>query len=247
MSRPDYRPDDDDDPSGEDFSSDERPWTEEQWEKFMKESDARAARFGELLETLIDHPDRDVVVAREMGWNDFADALEEHKRQEAEGDEDKGGDKEASAGELPAGVADWDEEDDPVEAIPAYALATDVGEEVREALEPWMKGPPAPANAGRAEVERDERLGEAFIGIHIAAAKLAGGHGMGYEDEVLCGHIVNCRRALAGAEQSEEALKALADDGTLPREVVDRLVPRVREVEDAIKARIAELRARVWW
>jgi hypothetical protein len=48
----------------------EKPWNEEQWERFMKRSEARADRFGELLETLVDHPDRDKIIAREMGWKE---------------------------------------------------------------------------------------------------------------------------------------------------------------------------------
>jgi hypothetical protein len=53
----------------EEDEEDERPWDEPQWEAFMKESDVRAARFGELFETLIDDPDRDEKIAEEMGWN----------------------------------------------------------------------------------------------------------------------------------------------------------------------------------
>lgn len=276
---------DDDEPSFE--QPDERPWTEEQWEKFMKESDARAARFGELLETLRDHPRRDVVVAREMGWDDFADELEAHAAAEAAGggaesteasdEHDAGGaeeigaaddegdqpePKDADAGERPRrgrrhrrrrrrdGDEDdplgLDEMDAELAAIPAYVMAMEVGERVTDGLKPWMDGP-VKERRTPAEEDHDARLGEAFIGIHIAAAKLSGGHAMGYEDDALCGNIVNCKRALEGAEQSERALRALGEDGMLPKELVDDLAPRVREVADAIRARIAELRARVWW
>ena len=54
------------------------PWTEAQWEKMMRESDLKSARFGELLETLIDHPERDKIVAREMGWTELADMMEQN-------------------------------------------------------------------------------------------------------------------------------------------------------------------------
>src|SRR4051794_953627 len=46
--------------------SSERPWTEAQWEAFMKRSDARSARFGELLETLRDDPDAQAKLDHEM-------------------------------------------------------------------------------------------------------------------------------------------------------------------------------------
>jgi|SRR5688500_1101241 len=58
---------------------DEKPWSEEEWLADMKRNDARADRFGELLETLRDHPDRDARVAREMGWDQLADRLDEQR------------------------------------------------------------------------------------------------------------------------------------------------------------------------
>ena len=77
---------------------DDRPWSEEKWEAFMKEGDLRAARFGELLETFIDHPDRDEIVAREMGWDDLADAVAEKKRL-GEWSDDEDDEEEDDAGE----------------------------------------------------------------------------------------------------------------------------------------------------
>jgi hypothetical protein len=56
----------DDEPDG-------RPWTEAQWERFMQQSDARSAKFGELLETLRDDPNCDGIIAHEMGWDQDAD------------------------------------------------------------------------------------------------------------------------------------------------------------------------------
>ena len=64
----------DDIPDADD--GDELPWNEQQWEEFMKRADLRAARFGELLETMRNDPDRDIKLAREMGWDDLADALD---------------------------------------------------------------------------------------------------------------------------------------------------------------------------
>jgi hypothetical protein len=126
-----------------------------------------------------------------------------------------------------------------MEGIPSYGLASKVAEEIADALDPWLKQ--------KREIDDDGRLGEAFIGCHIAAAKISGGHGMGYDDHVLCGNIVNCKRGLAGAQQSRNALISLRDDKILPASVVDPLLPRVDEVIRAVEERIAELRSRVWW
>ncbi len=44
-------------------------WDEYDWERFLREQDLRAERYLELMETYRDHPDRDNIVAREMGWH----------------------------------------------------------------------------------------------------------------------------------------------------------------------------------
>ena len=75
----------------------EQPWTEEEWLADMKRNDARADRFGELLETLQDAPDRDERIAREMGWDDMADALVPDKRGEFDVDDDDDGHDEGDA------------------------------------------------------------------------------------------------------------------------------------------------------
>jgi hypothetical protein len=231
-------PDDDDD----------RPWTEAQWEAFMKKSDARADRFGELLETFMDDPDCHAKVAREMGWLDD-DEDGEDQSEEFSFDNDDADDsfnlETAAEDEADDDDDEWDDDnprafrDREMEGIPSYGLASKVAEEIADALDPWLKQ--------KREIDDDGRLGEAFIGCHIAAAKISGGHGMGYDDHVLCGNIVNCKRGLAGAQQSRNALISLRDDKILPASVVDPLLPRVDEVIRAVEERIAELRSRVWW
>jgi hypothetical protein len=55
---------------------DDKPMDEFEWERFMKKADARTEKYGELLEKYMDHPDRDQIVAREMGWDRLADDLD---------------------------------------------------------------------------------------------------------------------------------------------------------------------------
>lgn len=102
-----------------DYSSPEKPWSEERWEREFKRNDARADRFGELLETFMDHPDRDELVAREMGWDDLADAVAEQKRGGAPGDDgagstagDAAGDGDDDDFDVADMFADDDDEDD---------------------------------------------------------------------------------------------------------------------------------------
>lgn len=237
----------------------DRPMDEEQWEALLKESDLKAARFGEILETVHDHPDRDDLIARHMGWD---------RPDDAEGDDegDPGFDAaaimEEAAAEVEAekaererlGQSDADDDDDPFaeiereeRQIPAYKLANDVGLRMHEALQPFMKArvPDDPEEWDRDEI--DERLGEAYIGCMIAAAKIVGGHAMGYEDDVICGNIANVKRGMAAAEKAEAALLWLRDERALPADLVETLLPDVRAVIEAVKGHIETLRARVWW
>src|SRR5437764_2797460 len=57
-----------------------REWDEFDYEQLLRESDARTNKYGELLDKYKDHPDRDRLVAREMGWKWLEEALEEKER-----------------------------------------------------------------------------------------------------------------------------------------------------------------------
>lgn len=59
---------------------DETPMDEFQWEKFLKESDARTERYGQLLEKYDGHPQQEQLVAREMGWDWLDDQLDAVER-----------------------------------------------------------------------------------------------------------------------------------------------------------------------
>lgn len=48
--------------------ADEEPMDEFGWEKFLRESDRGTERYGKLLEKYMEHPQRDQIIAREMGW-----------------------------------------------------------------------------------------------------------------------------------------------------------------------------------
>jgi len=94
----------------EDFETEEDDWRmdEFEWEKQLKESDAMSSRYGELLEKYADDPNRDDIIANEMGWSWFED--------EDEDDEDDG----ESYGDVDATVLwapDFDFDDFP-ELIP---------------------------------------------------------------------------------------------------------------------------------
>src|ERR1043166_3299581 len=46
----------------------ERMWDEYDWERFLQQQDHKTQKYMELLETYLDHPQRDQIIAQEMGW-----------------------------------------------------------------------------------------------------------------------------------------------------------------------------------
>ena len=184
----------------------------------------------------MDEPDRHAQLAREMGW----EHEEEPKPPEYEVPHFEAEEQFRPEAELEADE-ELAREEAELERMPAYRAAFDAGEHIHRALRPWTE------REYPDEDETAELLGRAMIGVHIAAAKIAGGHAMGYEDEVICGNIVNCRRGLAGVIDAETALAELRERGVIPPELADELLPEVRRVKRLVEERIAELRERVWW
>jgi hypothetical protein len=78
----------------EEAAYDGTPKDEFEWELFLRASDRRTAKLGELMEKYHDHPDRDRVIAREMGWT----AIEEMLDAEAELSEEEESDNPGDAG-----------------------------------------------------------------------------------------------------------------------------------------------------
>jgi hypothetical protein len=62
----------------------EKIWDEYDWERFLQQQDRKTERYMELLEKYIDHPDRDQIIAREMGWTHLLDEAGERWAEEVE-------------------------------------------------------------------------------------------------------------------------------------------------------------------
>jgi hypothetical protein len=225
--------------------ADEKPWNESQWEQFMKRADMRAARFGELLETLRENPDCDMVISREMGWEDAeqndSDTTEDEDGCDAEENEPLFDVDALNTASLEA--AEEPIEEEPVETVEAYHLASTAAEQIDQSLRPFLKG----AERENAGDEAGELLAQTCINMHIATVKIARGHGMGYDDDVLCGNIVCCRIAFDAAGRCRDALLELRSKKILPIALIDSLLRLVSDAHQAIEQRIAELRSRVWW
>src|ERR1700745_2213131 len=82
-------------------SEPERAWDEYQWERFLQQQEGKAEKYLQLLEEYLDDPQRDEIIAREMGWTQLLDARDwsaEHDAlpdDEAAQEDDRGIDEES--------------------------------------------------------------------------------------------------------------------------------------------------------
>jgi hypothetical protein len=51
-------------------------WDEYQWERFLQLQDRNTEKYFGLLEKYLEHPDRDNIIAKEMGWVSFDEELD---------------------------------------------------------------------------------------------------------------------------------------------------------------------------
>jgi hypothetical protein len=51
----------------------DKVWDEYDWERFLQQQDRKTEKYMELLERYIDDPNRDQIIAREMGWYHLLD------------------------------------------------------------------------------------------------------------------------------------------------------------------------------
>lgn len=78
-------------------------WDEYQWERFLQQQDRKTEQYFSLFEQYSDHPERDEIIARAMGWN--------HQDFE-EDDEEEWDDEDALDGEIYAEGEAFEDADD---------------------------------------------------------------------------------------------------------------------------------------
>ena len=219
-------------------------WDENDWEQFLRCADVRTAKYQELFETLLDHPDRDHLIAHDMGWEKSLKAY-------GCGDRDCGVCAErfdCEAYEMlrlmsePDDMANDPEAEDllacfeQVREIPAYRTANEfatlVEDTLREKAPQWIV---------------DDDVRQALFAAQMVPARVAGGHGIGYERDSLCGNIANCKRARRSLAECVEQIRQLESRGILNSSRAQRLIRRSGQVSTTLDRWIENLRARVWW
>jgi hypothetical protein len=204
----------------------ERVWDEYQWERFLQQQDRKTEHYMELLEKYMDHPDRDQIIAREMGWSHLLDGAEEDWLEEAdaqltselglEGEEDDGGE----GGE--GGVGDF-------EMHPLYQASFGLTvwiDQLFDELGDLQNHPSAVKLATQSA---------------IASAKLAAALSDDDIDEIGM-TIAYLKRALKAITNSMEAAVQLRSEVNLSKERFALLNTRLFQIRDGIIALMGEYR-----
>jgi len=198
-------------------------WDEYDWERFLQQQDRKTERYMELLERYSDDPQRDQIIAREMGWfhlmNKEGEAWAEHVDslfdpedgvEGALGDEGDEGD-----------AGDGEGEDEDFEVHPLYKMAFTVGARV----ERWVE------DAGEAGTLPD--AAQLSTQMAVAGAKLAAGLGCDDLDE-LGMTIAYLKRALRALTVALEAAGRLHEDGRMLNHDHDEIRAGIFQVRDGV-------------
>lgn len=223
------------------FNSDEDPdepeiWDEFKWEEFMKESDRKTDQYVQLLEKYFDHPDRNKIIAKEMGWTHISDEPDNEDNAEPnKWDEflrDEGEEGEEWKRKTGYGDMEFDTGMDDFQNLPVYQKAFDFTIDAMEILE------------NRFHETNDESVDLFARSVIITPAKIAGGFGLGFDIRSLGGNIANCKRGLVAANQTLEALRQMKENNLIDDEIYREFHEKAKEVRDELAIWIVELRER---
>jgi len=218
----------------------EDEWDEHDYEKFMKESDARTAKYMELLDKYGDSEEAEEKIAREMGW--LEDLTPEQAAEEARQVEDMNRACEDAVNEPspepdPAreGI-DWIRTKEGDIAHPLQHRCTE------SMMKFWNQ-----ADELGMEKMADDDLDQFIFEFQTIGAKLAGAldgiaEGRGFMDAPFT--VACLKRALDHLHKSQAALEAVAPKKLLPEDMVREARKELFEIREGILKLMDEFRGR---
>jgi hypothetical protein len=200
-------------------------WDEYDWERFLQQQERRTEKYMDLLEKYIDDPQRDEIVAREMGWTHLlgGDSREWEEEVDAAfgGEPDAPGEEESGQPGATFGF----------QTHPLYqstlALATEL-DEVFEGLD--------------ARVQEHAAAVALNSQVTLAAAKLAAALNDDEIDE-LGMSIAYLKRALRALTTAIDAVAHLREGEFIGADRADLLNSRLFSIRDGVVSTMGEYRA----
>ncbi len=208
----------------------EKIWDEYDWERFLQQQDRKTERYMELLERYIDDPNRDQIIAREMGWTHllnedgerWMESVDELFEEEMEGFTDEDEDDAEMDGEPPEGET--------FEVHPLYqaSFAFTIWIDQLFDEKPGLQNLPAAVKLS--------------TNAAVASAKLAAALSDDDVDEIGM-TIAYLKRSLKAVTNCMEAAAQLRKDGQLDGDPYGQLNQRLFQIRDAIIELMGRYRA----
>ncbi len=200
------------------YDEPERAWDEYDWERFLQQQDSKTERYMELFEKYIDDPNRDQIIAQEMGWTHLLDQqTEEIEEIEFEPDfevEDEG----------------EEETQEVFESHPLYQNAFSLTVWIDQLFDEVPSVASSPLGVKLASH------------VAVASAKLAAALS-DHETEEIGMTIAYLKRALRAISTAVEAATQMSHDGILKVRQFEELYERLFQVRDSIIVMMGDLRA----
>ena len=218
----------------------EAEWDEHDYEKFMKECDARTAKYGELLDQYGDSDGAEEIIAKEMGW--LRELTGEEAEVERQRIEEMNRACEEALNEPPPepeahreGI-DWIRTEDGELRHPLQHRCFESAQKF------WHQ-------AGELGLEKpaDKDLDQFIFEFQTTDVKLAGAldgiaGGRGYRDDAFT--VAYLKRALDHLHKSQAGLEAVAPKKLLPEKMVSEARRELFEIRERILKLMDEFRGR---
>lgn len=242
----------------------DKEWDEFDYEKFMRESDARTEKYMELLEKYQDHPERDRIIAQEMGWTWLEEEREDDETNEADNSPRESA---ADQSDAPAAAEDdddldvdeinrlcADEAENPIQPDPATEGVDWVRTEDGDIKHPlslraftssmalWHR-----CDALEPEQGDDPHLGKLVSEFQTTSAKLAGAlDSLAYGRHLSEGPftVAYLKRALSHLHAAQAALEKTVPKHLLPDEVIHSTRAELFGIREEILRLMKEFRGR---
>jgi hypothetical protein len=206
---------------------DDEIWDEFRWEEFMKEQDKKVDRYMELFYRYRDDPNRDEIIAREMGWTWLLEQRGSERIEDAEQDDDDAEAWKQALDPEKDELFDWEA----FEHLPVYQLTHAF------ALRAFRYVDQLPD-----ATQGDSAVVDFVSNAMIAGAKIAGGTGIGEDRDELGGNIAYCKRGLAAANLTIAALHEMKQKKIIRGRSYIEMVDEATEVRNAIAIHVLDLR-----
>jgi Mg2+ and Co2+ transporter CorA len=200
------------------YDEPERAWDEYDWERFLQQQDSKTERYMELFEKYIDDPNRDQIIAQEMGWTHLLDQPSE-EIEEIEFESDFEVEEEGE-----------EETQEVFESHPLYQTAFSLTVWIDQLFDEVPSVASSPLGVKLASH------------VAVASAKLAAALS-DHETEEIGMTIAYLKRALRAISTAVEAATQMSHDGSLKTRQFEELYERLFQVRDSIIVMMGDLRA----